>query len=195
MGRRSCKLLPVEGIPPFIVIDEVFTGKQCGFLIQRFNEENGITEKFGSESGRDSMLTDIENKGKLTPVFNRLYTSICSANSTYKFRLYRYPEVISVIRYSESGHCGWHFDGYFHGDPYGYYPKRKLSCVVMLSEPGEDFTGGQLEFDEKLPANPHPVLKKGSAIFFPSFVFHRVLPVITGVRYTAVMFCEGPVLR
>jgi len=67
---------------------------------------------------------------------------------------------------------------------------RKLSTIVMLSDP-KDFEGGDLEFYEYgPPKSKNKILKtnhlkhQGTIITFPSFVIHRVLPVTKGLRYS-----------
>ena len=82
------------------------------------------------------------------------------------------------------------------GDKY-----RKLSTTVMLSDP-KDFEGGDLEFyNYSPPGRKNKILKtnkikqKGTIISFPSFVIHRVLPVTKGIRYSLVIWHQGPQLK
>jgi len=78
---------------------------------------------------------------------------------------------------------------------------RKLSTIVMLSDP-KDFEGGDLEFYEYgPPKSKNKILKtnhlkhQGTIITFPSFVIHRVLPVTKGLRYSLVVWHKGPPLK
>ena len=57
---------------------------------------------------------------------------------------------------------------------------------LILSDPDE-YEGGQLEIWGK----PIDVYKKGSIIFFPSWMPHRVTPVTKGTRYSLVMWFMG----
>ena len=66
-------------------------------------------------------------------------------------------------------------------------PVRKISMTCLLSDPST-FTGGDLEFMEK---NKMPALKQGQAIFFASFIRHRVSPVKKGIRRSLVMWFGG----
>lgn len=95
-------------------------------------------------------------------------------------------EKIQLTEYTETGHYDWHEDW----NPYVYpgFPVRKLSIVCMLSDPS-DFEGGQLEFK---PCYGGVIpLKKGSVVVFPSHVSHRVTPVTSGIRRTAVSWIKG----
>ena len=73
---------------------------------------------------------------------------------------------------------------------------RKLSVTVSLNDSSE-YEGGELEFDMGKHRGK-PVTKicseikpKGSIVVFPSFVYHRVLPVTQGTRYSLVMWNLG----
>jgi PKHD-type hydroxylase len=62
-----------------------------------------------------------------------------------------------------------------------------MTC--LLSDPNE-FVGGELEFIEE---NKKSIsLKQGQAIFFASFIRHRVSPIKKGVRKSLVMWFGGP---
>jgi PKHD-type hydroxylase len=78
---------------------------------------------------------------------------------------------------------------------------RKLSMTVNLNEPGA-YEGGNLKFD----FGPHvrhreryheceEIRPQGSAIVFPSFVYHQVTPVTRGVRYSLVVWVLGKPFR
>jgi len=62
-----------------------------------------------------------------------------------------------------------------------------MTC--LLSDPSE-FTGGDLMF-EFMEKNKTPELKQGQAIFFASFLRHKVAPVKKGIRRSLVMWFGG----
>ena len=68
--------------------------------------------------------------------------------------------------------------------------RRKLSAVVLLSDPSE-FDGGELQIMTSKDPKTVP-LKRGSIVFFPSFLLHRVTPVTRGERRSLVFWVEGP---
>jgi len=69
---------------------------------------------------------------------------------------------------------------------------RKLSMVILLNDIDE-YSGGILELDHK--DQPINFKKKGDAIFFPSYLKHRVTPVTSGTRYSLVCWSNGPSWR
>ena len=68
-------------------------------------------------------------------------------------------------------------------------PVRKISMTILLSDPKE-FKGGDLEFMTQ--GNKPPHLIQGQAVFFASFIRHRVAKVTKGVRRSLVMWFNGP---
>jgi PKHD-type hydroxylase len=99
---------------------------------------------------------------------------------------YKLMETVQIGQYKEKGHYTWHRDT---ANPFNGV-QRKLSGILLLNDPSE-FEGGKLEFRDV----PSPELKKGSVIVFPSFLEHRVTPVTSGVRYTAVSWVVGPTFK
>jgi PKHD-type hydroxylase len=96
---------------------------------------------------------------------------------------------MQYTKYQIDGHYTWHWDVYF-----GFQKaQRKISIVIMLNDP-EDYEGGELEvchtgdFDRLAKLKPN----KGDAIFFASWMPHRVLPVTSGERNTLVTWVTGP---
>jgi PKHD-type hydroxylase len=63
-----------------------------------------------------------------------------------------------------------------------------MTC--LLSDPSE-FTGGDLLFADAGGEKPLQ-LKQGQAIFFASFLRHKVAPVKKGIRKSLVMWFGGP---
>ena len=116
-------------------------------------------------------------------------------NLYYEFNLEGY-DFFQYTEYNseEEGKYDWHFD--MSLDPNrenGFNGHRKLTIVMMLSDPENDFTGGDLQFNlgnEKIPLTVE--MKKGRIIAFPSGFIHRVTPVTSGLRKTIVIWVEGP---
>ena len=64
--------------------------------------------------------------------------------------------------------------------------------MTLLLSPESEFEGGGLELmDENKVARP----KQGQAIFFASFIRHRVVPIKRGVRKSLVMWFGGTPLK
>lgn len=91
--------------------------------------------------------------------------------------------------YNGGGHYGWHQDTF----PLCRLPvERKVSVICLLSDP-QDYTGGDLEI--QLYETYKVEMQKGQLIAFPSMLQHRVLPVLSGTRSSAVIWLNGPRMR
>ena len=68
---------------------------------------------------------------------------------------------------------------------------RKLGITVQLSDP-KDYSGGEFMFSEDIGTPSQDIIKqKGTVIVFPSFLYHKVMPVSRGRRYSLVGWYEG----
>ena len=97
------------------------------------------------------------------------------------------PAQLGLCTGEQQSHYKWHTDS----SAKDLNVPRKLSMVLLLSDPSE-FEGGQLEIKA---TNDEPIIleqKKGRAWFFPSYVLHRVTPVIRGTRRSMVLWVGGP---
>lgn len=92
---------------------------------------------------------------------------------------------LSVLRYEPGDEIGLHVDlTEGHND-------RKLMAFVQLCEP-DTYAGGEFGFGTPLVAAAR---EQGSLVIIPAWVAHRVMPLTTGVRYSAVCSALGPSFR
>jgi PKHD-type hydroxylase len=120
------------------------------------------------------------------PALNRMWSVFHDKmkehnDNIWKFHLDILNEQAQYARYEVGGHFGWHMDLGKEG-----MSVRKLSAVIMLSDPSE-YDGGMLQMFNQIDVP----LGKGDAIFFPSFMLHRVTPVTRGVRRSTVLWAGG----
>lgn len=98
-------------------------------------------------------------------------------------------ENIQFGSYGPKGHYGWHMDTFFlSGQPLD----RKISVICLMSDPKE-YEGGDLEI--QMYQDYKVDMKKGQLIAFPSMLQHRVVPIISGTRNSAVIWLNGPRMR
>jgi PKHD-type hydroxylase len=158
-------------------------------LIENVNWENAEQSYIGSnnEKGYDfveaTRKSDVcwEEKMSVIGCIARSYIWSANFESDWNFDLSG-MEQIQMTRYGEGGHYSWHFDS-------KEIPEtkfiRKLSCSILLND---DFEGGEFEFED---CADKILTKAGSIIVFPSFLKHRVKPVLSGTRYSAVIWSHG----
>jgi PKHD-type hydroxylase len=109
-----------------------------------------------------------------------------AALQAYKLELTGITRPPQYVEYRPGwGQFDWHND-YSHGLSDA---PRKLTIIIQLSEP-EDYEGGALEIMgtrvEELPR------ARGTIAVFPSLLFHRVTPVVRGLRRSLVSWIAGP---
>ena len=83
----------------------------------------------------------------------------------------------------------WHPDSEINGINNAVV--RKISMTLLLNDPSE-YEGGDFEILEQGKKVP---LKRGDAVFFASFLIHRVTPVTKGVRQSLVQWFTGTPFR
>jgi len=181
------KSLIVETINP------IFTPEQCQLIINAGKSEPAQTAQVG---GGGAGVVDTKTRishiswipfNKLPEMYKTLEEIMHKTNNNhFGFEGMQITEQAQYTEYPEGGFYNWHIDSDIVGmnEP----PVRKISMTCLLSHESE-FEGGGLELmDEGKIARP----KQGQAIFFASFIKHRVVPITKGVRKSLVMWFGGP---
>ena len=168
--------------------------KKEGLATKQQKASIGVLDKKKNTKIRKSKISWIKNP----LVYDHTNPYIHKANLLSKWNFqWDWNEAPQFTQYGKHDFYNWHVDG--HTDSYGEGPHkgkiRKLSSILLLSEPGKDFEGGEFEIDfdscggkgKKIVTE----LKKGTFIVFPSFVKHRVKPVTKGIRHSMVLWHLG----
>jgi len=106
------------------------------------------------------------------------------------------PEPFQITKYDESnqGFYKPHEDGQYMDIPPDQ-TVRKLSLSIQLSHP-DNYEGGTFQFpDDEDKFIVEDSMEQGTAIFFPSYMKHGVVPVTKGTRYSLVCWVHGPNFR
>lgn len=178
-----------------------FSPEYCKSILERskkYDFSPGVVGSF-------ELLTDVRrSKIKFIPsddpefrdVFDALWLMALDANrSFFNFHISKL-DFIQITEYHESdrGEYKKHHDVFWlNKDPVFH---RKISCSIQLSDE-TSYKGGDLVFEELFDEEPKPedIRSQGTAVFFPSFVYHRVNPVTQGTRYSLVAWFDGPKWR
>ena len=187
------KSFVVETITP------IFTPKQCQMIIDAGRAEPRQNASVGNAKGIKGGVIDTKTRTshiswipfkKMPEMYKDIEKIMKATNGNhFGFDGMQITEQAQYTEYPEGGFYDWHVDNDIdcHHEP----PVRKISMTLLLS-PENEFEGGDLELvKEGQPAK----LKQGHAIFFASFIRHRVTPVIRGNRKSLVMWFGGTPLR
>ena len=188
---------PTEPIWKSYIIETtepIFTPQQCQMVIDK-----GMSlKKEEAKVGMGKLEGGLDSKKRITTIswipfkdMPEMYkdieaTMLKANNNHFGFEGMQLTEPAQFTHYLESGFYDWHMDN----DVMGKHqpPVRKISMTLLLSDP-TTFEGGELEFMSK---GKTAKLKQGQAIFFASWLQHRVKPVTKGERKSLVMWFGGP---
>ena len=174
----------------------LFTPEQCRKIIEVGHSQPkeiarvGVKEKGGGAEDTKKRITHISwiPFKALPEMYKVIETTMLRTNANhFGFEGVQLNEPAQFTEYPKGGFYDWHMDSEVNCqfEP----PVRKISMTVLLSDPSE-FKGGDLEFMTKGTKPPH--LQQGQAVFFASFIRHRVAKVTKGVRRSLVMWFNGP---
>tara|TARA_Y100000310_G_C20381147_1_gene668174 strand:+ start:48 stop:635 length:588 start_codon:yes stop_codon:yes gene_type:complete len=177
----------------------IFTPQQCQMVIDKGLSLKAEQAKVGmgqvKEGGTDlkkrmSTISWIPFK-EMPEMYKQIETEMLRANGNhFGFEGMRLTEPAQFTEYkAPTGHYTWHMDNDVVGlkQP----PVRKISMIIPLV-PITDYEGGEVEF---MNEGKQAKLQQGQAIFFASFLQHRVKAVTKGIRRSMVMWFGGPPLR
>lgn len=173
---------------------EAFTKEECEWIISLAEQLPAVTGTIGHGGVQtvNSAIRTSEVKWfkradiRFMELFYKLQVLAEQANlRSFNFKLSGFLDVQFTKYEAPNGHYDWHEDNnWTDGEPC----TRKLSMVLQLSDP-TTYEGGRLELSRGYGIQE---LSQGSVIFFPSFLSHRVIPMISGVRYSLVTWFMGP---
>ena len=174
--------------------EPIFSPKQCQMVIDK-----GMSlKKEEAKVGMGKLEGGLDIKKRITSIswipfkdMPEMYrdieaTMLKANNNHFGFDGMRLTEVAQFTHYLTGGFYDWHMDNDVQGNHQP--PVRKISMTLLLSDP-TTFEGGELEFMSK---GKTAKLKQGQAIFFASWLQHRVKPVTQGERKSLVMWFGGP---
>jgi len=170
----------------------LFTPEQCKMIIEAGHKQPREDGQVGGGKGGQ-----VDTKTRLSHIswipfnvlpemYKTLEKVMLQTNGNhFGFEGMQITEPAQFTEYSNGGFYDWHIDSDVNcaNEP----PVRKISMTCLLSNENE-FEGGGLELmSEGKFARP----KQGHAIFFASFIRHRVVPVTKGTRRSLVMWFGG----
>jgi PKHD-type hydroxylase len=134
-------------------------------------------------------IVTVEVSDETMWIYDRLCTLVQDANQKYHFDLHGFFEEMQLLEYNiemdGSGFYTWHMDV----GP-GPISKRKLTVICQLTDE-QEYVGCDTE------VMPFGCISKaqGSVTIFPSYMTHRVTPIIKGTRHALVAWVNGNPFR
>ena len=178
-------------------ITPIFTPEQCQDIIN-------IGRSMPPKMGEIGVGDNLDNKEKIKvekrlshiswipfksirPMYRKLEQAMYETNQNhFGFDNMQITEQAQYTEYLNGGFYEWHTDNGINFMN-GTSPVRKISMSLLLNHESE-FDGGDLELCEEGKVAP---LKQGHAIFFASFLNHRLKRVTRGTRKSLGMWFGG----
>ena len=173
----------------------IFTPEQCKMIIQAGRAEPRNDAGVGNEKGTKEGHVDTNTRtshiswipfSKMDNMYKDIDKIMQATNRNhFGFDGMTINEMAQYTEYPEGGFYEWHVDNDVNcaHEP----PVRKISMTLLLS-PENEFEGGDLEL---MAEGKIAKIKQGHAVFFASFIRHRVKPVTRGRRQSLVMWFGG----
>ena len=173
----------------------IFTPEQCKMIIAAGRAEPKQDAYVGNKQGIKGGVLDTKTRtshiswipfSKMTDMYKDIEHIMKTTNGNhFGFDGMQITEMAQYTEYLEGGFYEWHVDNDVNcaHEP----PVRKISMTCLLS-PESEFEGGDLEL---MSEGKVAKIKQGHAVFFASFIRHRVKPVTRGRRQSLVMWFGG----
>ncbi|WP_412777024.1 prolyl hydroxylase family protein [Thalassospira lucentensis] len=178
----------------YAIVPDALDSATCDRLITGFAHEmddGGLVQGQTATHIRRSKITWF-NEEQEPVVSRRIIDLVADVNrNVFDFMLTDFAEDAQVACYSgdQRGHYDWHSDV----GASDVARRRKMTLVIQLSDPDE-YEGGALQLNPAGHVFDAP-MTRGTAIFFPSFVLHRVAPTTAGLRYSLTQWVHGNPFR
>ena len=173
-------MIPTEPIWRSYIVETtqpIFSPKQCqmvidkGMSLKKEIAAVGMGRPEGSGVDPKKRITTISwiPFKEMSEMYRDIEKTMLQANNNhFGFERMRLTEPGQFTHYLTGGFYEWHMDNDVQGKHQP--PVRKISMTLLLSDPST-FEGGELEFMSK---GKTAKLKQGQAIFFASWLQHRV---------------------
>ena len=170
----------LDEVDSFAYHKNFVTPKECSQIIQLGKKEGLIKGRVRNNKFkkiRNNSISWIYATKNNYWLFSKISQCVMDLNKQFfKFDLFGFTEGFQFTNYKSPGE---HYD--FH--------VRKLSFSLQLND-SKTYTGGKLIFKEgKEQEAPN---EQGTLILFPSFLLHKVTPMIKGERNSLVGWITGP---
>jgi len=192
----------------YFILEEAVTNRFCDHVIEYgkyLKEQVATTWGYNPDTLSDYDRKELEKtrKSKITWMSdNWMYRQIqpviheVNALAGWNFQ-WSMTESFQFTKYegNQKQHYDWHTDS---GDADDNGLTRKISASLILAN-DDEYEGGDFQICIPNP-NQNKIIniklkQKGTMIFFPSFVWHRVVPVTKGTRYSLVCWSKGNLFK
>jgi PKHD-type hydroxylase len=183
-----------ENLTNYYYFTNVFTNEELDKIIEiskKYSEQDANVSGSIDHNYRKSKIKWIHYNDETKFIYEKIIDIMKDANNKmWNFNITNIVDFIQYAEYNdasngeEPGHYDWHMDIGSNSST------RKLSVSIQLTNDNE-YDGGDLEFMIHRTIIKAP-RERGSCIFFPSYITHRVNNIKKGTRRSLVLWFHGP---
>jgi len=184
-----------NGLINYYYFNNQFTNEEIEKIIEiskNYKVFDGTVNEIVDYDYRNSKIVWLPINEETTFIYEKLIDLLKIANkSMWNFNITDVLDSLQLAEYTDSSENGkndfydWHVDIGQNATS-----TRKISVSVQLTDPSE-YQGGDLEFMMGRSIIKAP-REKGTVIFFPSYILHKVNEVTHGTRKSLVLWFHGP---
>ena len=173
----------------YMYFENIFTVNECleinNICKNNLNDMYDLPAKGVKKSSNINFIFWKNIKNKIDIIKNYIKIS----NENFKFDIFDIKEdnYLAYNTYSDKnkGEYGWHSD-------LNKENNNHFKLTVLLNISIENYVGGFFELFLNKPLHIKQFDKTGCMLIFPTYLQHRVTPVIQGERNTLALWLEGP---
>ena len=183
-----------KAVTNYYYFAKLFTNEEIDKIMalsKKYTPVEGNVSGVVDRTYRNSKIVWLPISSETQFLYDRVIDLMKNANSNmWKFHITTIKDSLQVSEYTgstnpdEGGHYDWHMDVGENAST------RKIRMSIQLSD-DTDYDGGNLEFMVHRSIIKAP-REKGTVIFFPSYLTHRVTKVTRGTRNSLVFWFHGP---
>ena len=185
---------------PVVYWDDFLTEQELVCIEKYMLSQPIVDGLIGSTAGginmpklRNSKISFIKMNQENQWIFDKMVSIADFINNKFfQYELYGFDS----MQYTEYAGNGTSYD--YHVDmgltdnlPIEMFIPRKLSFSLILSDSSE-YSGGEFQYKTTNDAGDIVSQKRGRILAFPSFILHRIKPIISGTRRSLVFWAVGP---
>ncbi len=176
---------------PYVFLNSPFTKEELDKINDLWDEQQA---REGTLSGSDNVNYDkrkareqfIQQDGNEW-IYDKIGLTCIMVNTTrFKLEITGFRGPLRLLQYKEGDFFDWHMDL----APGSHSTRKVVACIQLSDE--EEYSGGDLQLVTENTSVPK---SKGSIAVFPSYLLHRVTPVLSGCRKSLVALIAGPPYR
>jgi PKHD-type hydroxylase len=184
---------------PYATWANAFSSEEVDRIVKECDAQGVVEGVVGSDQGVDYSYRKSQIRMQYVNSNNDwIFKRLCSLIEQTNDQFFQYDltgfEFFQYTTYGPGEYYHYHVDTQYQETNISKdnHLTRKLSISILLNDPNE-FEGGNFDICVGSPDVPlSNKLEKGTAIFFPSHMLHRVSSITRGVRKSLVVWVLGP---